>query len=286
MGLIFFLLPMSSRFFAQQRVMAPRADGRLTPLIVYRATGPGAGCAPLVLISHGAGGSENGYRYLAKGMSKIGFTAIVMGHRESGRVALRKDMFAYGLRQGVYKLVTNRQAETARLLDVGAALDWADRQCRAPYRVLLGHSMGSETVMLEAGARNRIGVASPPAGQSRFDAYVALSPEGPGIVFPDHAWVGIRKPLLVLTGTRDQALEGGPQSRQVPWHQLPGDGAANCQWMGVIRGATHLNFAGIGFGSRRVDALVVQTITAFLSGARRGKCTLPAPASGLTLQAK
>jgi hypothetical protein len=50
--------------------------------------------------------------------------------------------------------------------------------------------------MLEAGAINMIAVASPPSGQDRFDAYVALSPEGPGIVFPDRAWRGIHKPML------------------------------------------------------------------------------------------
>ncbi len=215
----------------------------------------------------------------------MGFMAIVMGHHESGGPALRSDVFKYGMKRGVRKLVTNRQAEEARLLDVGAALDWAEGKCKPPYRVLLGHSMGSETVMLEAGARNMIGVSDPPAGQDRFDAYVALSPEGPGIVFPEHAWSGIRKPLLVLTGTRDQALEGGPQSRQIPWRELPGSDGG-CQWMGVINGATHMNFAGIGFGSRRVDSRVTQTIAAFLDGARKAKCTLPPSIAGMTLQAK
>jgi predicted dienelactone hydrolase len=239
----------------------------------------------LAVISHGAGGSENGYRYLAGALSQMGFTAIVMGHHESGGSALRSDIFKHGLKRGVWMLVTDRQAEEARLLDVGAVLAWAAGQCKSPYRVLLGHSMGSETVMLEAGARNMIGIPGPPAGQDRFDAYVALSPEGPGIVFPEQAWIGIRKPLLVLTGTRDQTLQGGPQSRQVPWRELPGS-AARCQWMGVINGATHMNFAGIGFGARRVDSLVTQTIASFLDDARKGKCTLPASTAGITLQAK
>jgi hypothetical protein len=33
--------------------------------MVYDAVGAGAGCAPLAVVSHGAGGSERGYRYLA-----------------------------------------------------------------------------------------------------------------------------------------------------------------------------------------------------------------------------
>jgi predicted dienelactone hydrolase len=281
-----FLLPTQTQLMAQQREFAPRVDGHQTPLMVYHAAGSEHGCAPVAVISHGAGGSENGYRYLAEAMSQMGYMAIVMGHRESGGAALRADILSNGIKRGVRKLVSSRQAEETRLLDVGAALDWASGRCHAPYRVLLGHSMGSETVMLEAGAQNIIGVSSPPAGQDRFDAYVALSPEGPGIVFPDHAWSKIRKPMLVLTGTRDRALQGGPQSRQVPWRELPGTGGAGCQWMGVIHNATHMNFAGIGIGAHGVDSLITQTIAAFLTGARKGKCTLSSPAAEMTLDSK
>jgi dienelactone hydrolase len=272
--------------FAQKQISVPRSDGRTAPLLVYSPATAETGCAPLAIISHGAGGSESGYRYLAVALSQDGYTTIVMGHRQSGLQALRRDIREYGLLAGVRALVADPQAEQARLLDVGAALEWADGQCAAPFRVLLGHSMGAETVMLEAGARNTIGVSSPPAGQDRFDAYVAMSPEGPGIVFPEGAWRGIRKPVLILTGTRDRSLQGGPQARQIPWHDLPGDGARKCQWMGVIKGARHMNFAGSGLGANYVDTMVTQTIRSFLAGVRARGCTLPAPRTGLTLQAK
>jgi predicted dienelactone hydrolase len=270
---------------AQRAVNAPRADGHATPLLAYDAVGVGGGCAPLAVISHGAGGSENGYVYLAKAMAGMGYTTVMMGHRESGLAALKQDMRTHGLMKGVQALVEDRQAESARLEDVGAALKWADRQCRAPFRVLLGHSMGSETVMLEVGAKNMIGVTAPPAGQDRFDAYVALSPEGPGIVFPDQAWTGIHKPLLVLTGTRDQSLKGGPAARQVPWKEMPG-AKGGCQWMGVIDGATHMNFGGNGAGADSVEPMVTATIASFLGGVRRGVCPMPAARAGMTLQAK
>lgn len=270
---------------AQQRVDAPRSDGHTTPLLVYQAVGTGSGCASLAIVSHGAGGSENGYRYLAEAMSREGFTTIVMGHRESGLAALRADMMADGIHNGIQALVADANAEQARLLDVSAALKWADRQCHAPFRVLLGHSMGAETTMLEAGARNMIGVTSPPAGRDRFDAYVALSPEGPGVVFPDHAWSGIHKPMLILTGTRDQSLKGGPEARLIPWTGLPGT-SGRCQWEGVIDGATHMNFAGAGLGHERVEPLITQTIHSFLDGVRGGSCRLPAAVPGIALKSK
>jgi dienelactone hydrolase len=277
------LLP--SPIGAQQHLQVARSDGRSTPLLLYRAAGSLSSCASLAVISHGAGGSENGYRYLAQAMANLGYTTVVMGHAESGLAALATDMRQYGPMQGVTHLVADPTAEKDRLLDVAAALRWADTQCRAPFRVLLGHSMGAETVMLEAGAKNMIGVASPPAGQNRFDAYVALSPEGSGVVFPDDAWRDIRKPVLILTGTRDQSLKGGPQARLEPWRNLPGI-ASHCQWQGVIDGVTHMNFAGTGIGHDEVEPLVTQTIAAFLAGVRAGRCTLPAPANEMNLQAK
>ncbi len=275
----------SLRAAAQQPLSATRPDRQSTPFLLYPAAGAGTGCAPLAMISHGAGGSEDGYRYLAQAMAHLGYTTIVMDHAESGLAALRADMLRYGVMQGLTALVADANAEQARLLDVGAVLKWANGRCHAPFRVLLGHSMGAETVMLEAGAKNIIDVSAPPAGQDRFNAYVALSPEGPGIVFPGDAWSSIHKPVLVLTGTRDQSLKGGPQARLVPWHDLPGM-EPHCQWMGVIDAATHMNFAGNGLGHEKVEPLVTQTVASFLAGVRQRSCTAPAAADGLTLQEK
>jgi dienelactone hydrolase len=281
----FFIATISARIAAQQHLTVPRSDGHSTQLMLYPAVAPTSKCAPLTVISHGAGGSEYGYRYLAEAMAQHGYTTIVMGHPESGLDALKNDMRQYGIMAGITELVADPDAEQARLLDVGAALQWANSRCHAPFRVLLGHSMGAETVMFEAGATNIIGVKSPPAGQSRFDAYVALSPEGPGIVFDGDAWNDIHKPMLILTGTRDQSLKGGPAARLVPWHDLPGT-ISHCQWQGVIDGATHMNFAGNGLGADKVKPMVTQTIFAFLAGVHQDSCALPPAASGITLQEK
>jgi predicted dienelactone hydrolase len=271
---------------AQERVEAKRADGHATPLMVYRAAKLSNGkavCAPLAVISHGAGGSENGYRYLAEAMASLGYTAVVMGHAESGMSAMAAEMREEGMGKGVKALVADPGAENARLLDVGAALQWSDTQCRAPFRVLLGHSMGSATVMFEAGAKPAIAV--PNAGKNRFDAYVALSPQGPGLIYPDGAWKGIHKPMLILTGTKDEGIHGGPEARLVPFRELPG-AKGQCQWQGVIDGATHMNFAGLGLGARGVEQQVTATIASFLRGVRAGGCSLPDAEGGIHLTAK
>ncbi|MGA2344939.1 MAG: hypothetical protein ABSF93_02965 [Candidatus Sulfotelmatobacter sp.] len=260
----------------QELVQAPREDGAKTPLRVYAPKT--TGCAPLALISPGAGGSEDGYRYLAEGLRDDGWRAIVMGHKESGSAALRASMqHAGGLKGGVEELVLNPAAYNARLMDIAAALQWAAGRCKAPFVALLGHSMGARTVEVEAGAKNKLGVAS----LDRFDAYVALSPDGPGTMFPENAWSGIGKPVLLLTGTQDQSLDGDWTNRTIPYDSLP----AGCKWLGVIDGATHLNFAGVGF-SRSTEKLTLLETKTFLDGLRSGKCGAPVQADGITLKNK
>jgi len=56
--------------------------------------------------------------------------------------------------------------------------------------------------MLEAGARNTVGIR----GARSFSAYIALSPQGAGSIFPKDAWSHIRQPTLLLTDTRGSDL--------------------------------------------------------------------------------
>jgi dienelactone hydrolase len=281
----FLALAVSLTATAQQRIDVPREDGSTVPLLVYPASTATKGCAPLAVVSHGAGGNEFGYRYLAEGLARMGYTAVVMGHRESGMPVLQEDIRARGLVMGVVSLVADPYAEGARLMDITATLKWADNRCHAPFRVLLGHSMGAETVMLEAGAKDMILMKPTLTGRSRFDAYVALSPEGHGIVFPEDAWSSIRKPILFMTGTKDKSLKGGVEARLEPWKDVPGI-ANGCQWQGVIEGATHFNFDGSGPGHERVEPIVLSTLASFLKGVRAGHCTMPDPIPDLSLEAK
>ena len=281
--LVFALIVLSlltgSPALSQDKIEVPRADGAQTPMRVYapKATG----CAPLAIISHGAGGSENGYRYLAEGLQSHGWLAIVVGHKESGPEVLRHEVFTHGLKHGLTQMVTNPTAYRDRFMDIDAAETWANARCKPPYSVLLGHSMGAYTVMLEAGAKNNLGL-TPPASARNFNAFVALSPSGPGDVFPPDAWAGIHQPMLIITGTRDRALNGGWKSRTIPFQNLP----PRCHWLGVVEDATHMNFAGIGMAADKADSLTLSLIYAFLHGARTGSCTLPPTTSGITVQAK
>jgi len=261
---------------SQELVQAARDDGKATPLRVYAPSV--SGCPPLALISPGAGGDENGYRYLAEGLQRDGWRAIVMGHKESGRTALRSDVRqARGIKSGLETLVNDPAAYESRLRDISAALRWAGAACKVPFVGLLGHSMGARTVMIEAGAKHNLGVK----GRDRFDAYVALSPDGPGKMFPEDAWSGIQKPMLLLTGTRDKGLDGDWKLRTIPFDRMP----AGCKWLGVVAEASHMNFAGVGFAGT-TEKLVVLESKAFLDALRGGKCATPVEVSGIAMKNK
>src|SRR6202008_1185544 len=138
------LIGAPSFLLAQDLVQAPRPDQAKTPLRVYSPAT--TGCAPLALISPGAGGSQDGYKYLAESLRDDGWRAIVMGHKESGRAALRSDMReSRSIRGGLQELVNSPAAYNGRLMDIDAALKWAGSTCKAPLVALIGHSMGART---------------------------------------------------------------------------------------------------------------------------------------------
>lgn len=261
---------------AQEPTTLLRSDQR--PLAVSVYAPDGGNCQGFALISPGAGGSERGYAYLARGMASRGYLTLVMGHPDSGRSALREHVRGTGLRDGLADLITEPEAYRSRFMDMAAARQWARARCAGTDSILIGHSMGAATVMMEAGARNKLGLQ----GSDAFNAYVALSPQGAGLIFPEGAWSGLRKPLLMLTGTRDTELGGASwETRTEAFRNMP----AGCKWLGVIEGASHMNFAGTRLSSRMED-LTLQTLGAFLEGRRHGDCRLPDKLQGLELRAR
>ncbi len=258
---------------AANHIRLERADGQLLNAMVYPVSGH---CQGVAVISHGAGGSEQGYTYLAQGLAEQGWLAVVPDHHDSGTEVLRKRLRAGNLQSALSSMVTDSAAYRARQMEINAARSWAQPHCTGKATVLIGHSMGAAITMMEAGADNLMQIRA----QKSFDRYIALSPQGPGIIFPEQAWADIRQPVLLLTGTRDFELGGlSWESRTTPYSQMP----PGCKWLGVIDGATHQHFAGHG-ASRSSEKLIMQTVRAFLQS--DATCSPPPASPGLRLQAK
>lgn len=260
---------------AQKTIVLERSDRQRVPVRAF--VPPAQNCHGVAVISHGAGGSEEGYAYLGEAMAALGYLAVVPGHLESGREVVRELVKAKGLRSGLAELITTPQAYRARFMDIAAATRWGRSQCQGEELILLGHSMGAATALLEAGAGNRLGLA----GTDAFKAYIAISPQGPGMIFGPNGWSAIRRPVLTITGTRDIELESGTwESRTEPHRSLP----EGCKTLAVVQGANHMQFAGVG-DARVVEAQTVQAISDFLERARTPGCPRQGrPIAGVEVQ--
>lgn len=256
-----------------QRV--PRSDGAYANLHVFR---PSSACRGVAVLSPGAGDDRDALSWLGRALSQYGWLTVTMAHKESGHDSLRDRVRSGGLRDGLLALTTDPEAYDDRLEDAGAALHWARTQCRSGPAIFAGHSMGAATVMIEAGAKNKLGLDS----DDRFDGYIALSPQGAGPIFPSGAWHDIRKPVLLVTGTRDAPLDGKWQTRTEPFADLP----AGCHWLAVVDSATHFNFAGFGYGHGDIEVKVLPLIQRFLDNVRMQRCAVPTPATGVKFEAK
>jgi predicted dienelactone hydrolase len=273
---IFVLIFFPGTALCQETFKIVRADDKFVPIVVYF---PADACKGIVIISHGAGASEIVYPYLGKAMAAQGYLTVVPGHQESGLQGFNKKAIASkDPRKGLIALITDPEAYKGRFMDIDAAKSWAKERCDAKESILIGHSMGAATTMIEAGAKNKVGVS----GSNSFDIYIALSPQGPGTIFTEKAWHEIAKPVLLLTGTRDKELDAPNwQNRTEPFDDM----SPGCKWLGVIQDASHLNFAGIGL-SGQTEKLTVKTIQAFLAGVHQHDCKMPEKEDGIEIKVK
>ena len=238
---------------AKDRLTLARADGASVPIIEYNDNGKG--CPPLLIVSHGFGGTENALSWLARAASKAGFRAITMGHRESGRAQARAVSRSPDRWAALSAELRDPLVNAARMRDLDAVWTYANRRCRPPFAALAGHSFGAQLTIIEAGARNTVGAT----GQDRFDAYIALSPQGEGVRFPKGAWRGITKPVLMVTGTRDRTIGGGWEHRLTAFTGL----APGHKWLAVIDGANHMGVGGRGGKNHQRDVTAI--VLAFLA---------------------
>lgn len=204
------------------------ARNRQLPLLVYL---PAAGePRPVVLFSHGLGGTRQGCEYLGRHWAARGYVAVFLQHPGSDD-AVWKD--APPLR----RMAAMREAASAdnfrlRVQDVPAVLDqlenWNSQADHAlhgrcdPRRVgMSGHSFGAVTTQAVSGQ------AAPLIGQrftdGRIRAAIAFSPSSPRRGNAATAFGSVKIPWLLMTGTKDLSVIGDAdlESRLNVYPNLP-----------------------------------------------------------------
>jgi predicted dienelactone hydrolase len=191
----------------------------------------------VVVFSHGLGSSRYGYGYLGRALAARGYASVHPTHREPKGDAAVADPEVWRARPRAVSSVIDA------LPELGVPLD-LDRLGIA------GHSYGAFTAMACAGARLRIGGELVDLPEPRARAFVALSPPGNGTRgLGPWSWSTVTRPLLCITGTRDE----GPQGRPYTWRLESYDAIpAAAKELLVLEGAEHETFAG-GLPGRRAD---------------------------------
>ena len=228
------------------------ARDRLIPVRVYlpirandgQAAAPGR--LPLVLFSHGLGGTRMGYSNLGRYWASQGFIALHLQHPGS-------DRSVWGDR-GMAVISSVRQATTteqaiARAMDVRFVIDQVLADPKLSRRVdaqrigIAGHSYGANTALLAAGARFVRDGSLQAFGDSRIRAAIIMSPPSlPSEYDPVYVYNPIAIPTLHLTGTDDHTPIPGmvtnASDRRVPFDSI----VATPRYLGIFEKGRHTMF--------------------------------------------
>jgi predicted dienelactone hydrolase len=222
------------------------ARRRQIPLRVYL---PGdTRAAPVILFSHGLGGSREGNAYLGTHWAGRGYVVVFLQHAGSDAAVWREAPPRQ--RRAALERAAGPEALRQRVGDVSAALDQLQRWNGTAGHVLAGrlelervgmsgHSFGAVTTQAVGGQRGPGGRAF---ADPRVKAALAMSPSSPRRGGdPARAFGEVAIPWMVMTGTRDLAVigEADLESRLAVYPALPPGGKYEL----VLEGAEHSAFS-------------------------------------------
>lgn len=273
-----------SRVQQHDRTFTDSSRGRRVPVRIYRPAGEAERALPLVVFSPGLGASREAYGYLGTNLAGRGFMVAMLTHPGSDSVAWRA-----GLRADRGNWVPAALDDPANLenrpQDVSFVIDRLTR-AGSPFRVdpsrigVAGHSFGASTAMAVGGMKVDLGdTAGSPRSftDPRVGAVVAMSPQGTGTMgIAPGAWDGFETPVMLLTGTRDQA----PGGRPTRWRRTAFDQISSAdRYLVTLIGATHLTFGGRGAVTAEKGAGTDHSVSDYLGDLREA---LPAGARSRT----
>lgn len=251
--------------------------------------------APLIVFSHGLGGSREAMTYLAEHLAQQGYVCVAVQHPGSdktlwvgstSRAEVMRKLKA-GLRDMkstlarprdvsfVLDVVESLQDGDPAVTDVSDEVEAALRDRIDMDRVgMIGHSFGAWTTLAVSGQvfGNRWREVS--FRDPRIKAAIPLSSPPAKPHQRDKAYTKIAIPMLHMTGTRDTSpiSDTTAAERTIPFERT----SAEDQYLIIFDGGDHMVFSGRGLGDedRPNDAmfhdLIERSCTLFLDAFVRG----------------
>jgi predicted dienelactone hydrolase len=253
------------------------ARKRPVPVKIY-APDAGKDAFPVIIFSHGLGGTREGYEYLGRHWAAHGYVSVHLQHEGSDDAAWRgrgRPM------QAMREAAADPQNAINRPLDVRFAIDQVlelnskpgpFQGCLDTNRIgMAGHSFGAFTTLAVAG--QVFGPGDRSLGDSRVKAAIAMSAPVPR-ANRDRSYGRVRIPILHLTGTEDDSPIGDTKAaeRRIPFDHITGAD----QYLLILKGGDHMVFSGRSGlrGDRSKDglfhSLILQSSTAFWDAYLKG----------------
>ena len=262
--------PRAPAWRAQDLDWADTARQRPVPVRLYLPAAAPTEGLPLLVFSHGIGGSRRGYSYIGQHLAGQGVAALHVQHVGSDRALWSGSVFSL---VGRLQAAAQTAEAKARTLDVRFALDQLLRERPGlidPSRIAMaGHSYGANTSLLLAGAAIP---GEEPLTDPRIRAAVFISaPPLHGVSEPERALAAIRLPTLHVTATDDVIRVPGYTSVAAERVALFEATGSAVKGLAVFEGGSHSVFtdrAGTGgaVANPRIKAATKELVAAFVQG--------------------
>ncbi|MBP6782338.1 MAG: hypothetical protein KA152_01000 [Verrucomicrobiales bacterium] len=223
---------------------------RTVPVKVYLT--PSDSPRPVVIFSHGLGGSRENSAYLANYWADRGYVAVFVQHAGSDEEVWKS--VERGERMAALKSAASLQAALARYADIPFVIDQLEEWNVSPEHTLkgkldlehiglCGHSFGAMTTQALMG--QRYPMVAKTFLDTRIDAFFVMSPSTSRGITPEKAFGHITAPVLCMTGTEDNSPitpETTPESRREVYTALP----AGNKYQLIFEGGNHFAFSDTG----------------------------------------
>lgn len=236
---------------------------------------------PVVIFSHGLGGSREAAAYLGQYLSEHGYVCVHIQHEGSDIGVINE-----GVSKGAdavfptLKAAANGQNLILRAKDVSFIIDELQRRNAGDIILkgkldlsklaVAGHSFGAGTALAVSG--QSYAFAPRPLADDRVKAAIYLSaPANMRGRNPSSVYGGIKIPGLLMTGTEDNSPIGDTKAEE---RRIPFDGiAAPHQYLINFTGGDHMIFGGTRFlrpNDEMFHSVISKTCLEFLDAYLKG----------------
>ena len=270
------------------------ARNREVPVKIYYPK-EGNGPFPIIVFSHGLGGSRDGYSYLGKHWASHGYVSVHVTHKGSDTEVWKGVENMEGAKKAMNDSIADLRNAVDRPLDIQFAITQMEKlnEEDSPFKGRLdmekvgvaGHSFGAWTTLAIAG-QGAAALEKTPYKfiDPRVKAAIAMSAPVPPAARKPGVFSTVTIPVFHMTGTNDTSIinDTPAEDRRLPFDRITGAD----QFLVTFEGGDHMVFSGrprAMAGGEKDDFFhnfILQSTTAFWDAYLRGDANAKAWLTG------